>query len=48
MSIENISKSPVKFDMRQLNFLNRKALKARWKAAQSSKEEMEYFVSNMR
>jgi hypothetical protein len=36
---------PVKFDIKQLDFLNRLSLKKRWKVAQSIDSEMQYFIS---
>lgn len=43
--ISRITKVPVKFDIKQLDFLNRLSLKKRWKSAQSFETELQYFIS---
>jgi hypothetical protein len=45
--ISKISRSPVKFDKKQLDYLNRQALKARWRKAHNSPEEMDYFLHKL-
>ena len=43
--ISRITRVPVKFDIKQLDYLNKLVLKKRWNAAGKLKSEMEYFLN---
>jgi len=45
--LSRITRVPVKFDIKQLDFLNKLAIKKRWKEADKNQEHMAYFIDKV-